>query len=107
MLWKWANRHPWYASGIAFFLLAYFGLVIWGLCEFGLPVRMGVEALATAPKMGFWAGVIHGMFITISFIASFFYDNHTIWAVNNTGFMYDFGFMVGVLALFNTGRDRK
>jgi len=44
---------------------------------------------------GFFHGVWHGMILPISFLISFFDSNVVIYAVSNTGHLYDFGFMLG------------
>lgn len=52
---------------------------------------------------GFWGGTWHGMISTVSFIGSLFSDDIAIYAVNNNGGWYDFGFVggfFGMLKLF-------
>ena len=44
---------------------------------------------------GFWGGTWHGMIMGISFIGSLFSDNIAIYAVNNNGAWYDFGYVGG------------
>lgn len=44
---------------------------------------------------GFFEGVIHGMILPISFITSLFDENIAIYAVHNSGWTYDLGFMIG------------
>ena len=44
---------------------------------------------------GFWGGVWHGMIMTPSFIGSMFSDDIAVYAVNNNGGWYDFGFVGG------------
>ncbi len=45
---------------------------------------------------GFWGGLWHGMIAIFSFICSLFSDNIAIYAVNNNGGWYDFGFCLGI-----------
>lgn len=45
---------------------------------------------------GFWKGLLHGMILFFSFIGSLFNDDIAIYAVNNSGGWYDFGFLLGV-----------
>ena len=45
---------------------------------------------------GFWGGVWHGMITFFSFIGSLFDDNIAVYAVNNNGGWYDFGFVGGL-----------
>lgn len=44
---------------------------------------------------GFWAGMWHGMIMVPSFIGSLIWDDVAIYAVNNNGGWYDFGFVGG------------
>jgi len=46
-------------------------------------------------QYGFLYGLIHGFITPVSFIASLFKDNVAIYAVNNTGGLYDLGFLLG------------
>ena len=45
---------------------------------------------------GFWGGLWHGMIFLFSFIGSIFNDDIAIYAVNNNGGWYDFGFFLGI-----------
>lgn len=51
---------------------------------------------------GFWGGLWHGMIVPFSFIGSLFFDNMAIYAVDNNGAWYDFGFVLGVGGLFGS-----
>lgn len=44
---------------------------------------------------GFWGGTWHGMIMVPSFIGSLIWDDVAIYAVNNNGAWYDFGFIGG------------
>jgi hypothetical protein len=44
---------------------------------------------------GFWGGTWHGMIMIPSFIGSIIWDDVAIYAVNNNGGWYDFGFIGG------------
>ena len=52
---------------------------------------------------GFWGGLWHGIIAPISFVLSLFMDDVTMYAVNNTGGWYDFGFVLGAGILFGGG----
>lgn len=59
---------------------------------------------------GFWGGLWHGCIAPISFIGSLFSDNIAVYAVNNTGKLYDFGFVLGagiLLGRFRGGSKKK
>lgn len=45
---------------------------------------------------GFWGGVWHGMICQFSFIGSLFSDKIAVYAVNNNGGWYNFGFVGGL-----------
>ena len=52
---------------------------------------------------GFWSGLWHGLITPFSFIGSLFSDDIAVYAVNNTGGWYDFGFLLGVGGLGFSG----
>jgi hypothetical protein len=56
---------------------------------------------------GFWAGLWHGFIIVITFIISLFTDSVQIYARNNTGGWYDFGFVLGVMIMLGGSGGRK
>ena len=58
-----------------------------------------VEECITTPPAGFWAGWWHGIVVPISWIGSLIWDDVAVYAINNTGGWYDFGFALGVGAL--------
>ncbi len=58
-----------------------------------------VEGCITTDPYGFWGGTWHGMITTFSFIGSLFSEDITIYAVNNNGAWYDFGFLGGFLII--------
>lgn len=45
---------------------------------------------------GFWGGTWHGMISGPSFIGSLIWDDISIYAINNNGAWYDFGFIGGL-----------
>jgi hypothetical protein len=52
---------------------------------------------------GFWLGLWHGLISPITFIVSLFSSQVTIYEVRNNGNWYDFGFMLGICAVFSGG----
>ena len=48
---------------------------------------------------GFWSGLWHGLVCPFSFFGSLIWDDIAIYAVNNNGGWYDFGFCLGVGSL--------
>ena len=56
------------------------------------------ECIVNTPY-GFWGGLWHGMIAPFAWIGSLFSDDIAIYAVNNNGGWYDFGFILGIGAL--------
>lgn len=54
-----------------------------------------VQECLTGKQYGFLYGLLHGFITPVSFVASLFDDNVAIYAVNNSGGWYDFGFLLG------------
>ncbi|WP_075350361.1 hypothetical protein [Algoriphagus marinus] len=62
-----------------------------------------IEDCVTDEPYGFFFGVWHGIIAPISFVLSVFFDDIAMYAVNNTGGWYDFGFVLGAGILFGGG----
>lgn len=60
---------------------------------------------------GFLFGLLHGFIAPLAFIISFFMDDVAVYAVNNSGGWYDFGFLLGIGGfsggIFKGSRRRK
>jgi hypothetical protein len=56
---------------------------------------------------GFWSGLWHGFIAPWSFIGSLIWDDIAIYAVNNNGGWYDFGFVLGSGILYRSSNYRK
>lgn len=61
---------------------------------------INIDACRIDQPAGFFAGLWHGLVSPFSFIGSLFSDNIAVYAVNNTGKLYDFGFLWGVAVSF-------
>ncbi len=44
---------------------------------------------------GFWAGLLHGFIAPFDLIGMLIWDNITVYAENNNGAWYAFGFLIG------------
>lgn len=55
-----------------------------------------IEPLLEGRKFGFWGGLWHGMIATIMFVVHWFDNSVLVYAPNNNGGWYMFGFLVGV-----------
>ena len=64
---------------------------------------IGWEREATDKPAGFLLGLWHGIIAPISFVGSLFLDDVAMYAVNNNGGWYDFGFVIGAGILFGGG----
>lgn len=51
---------------------------------------------------GFWGGFWHGMIAFPDFIASLIWDDVCVYAINNNGHWYDFGFVGGLGIIIRT-----
>ena len=69
------------------------------LCTSCADVTNVKECLPGDPY-GFWGGLWHGFIAPWSFIGSLFSDSIAVWAVNNNGGWYTFGFVLGSGILF-------
>jgi len=50
----------------------------------------------TGKVYGFWNGLWHGIIAGITFIGSLFNHDIAVYAINNNGGWYNFGFLLGV-----------
>jgi hypothetical protein len=62
-----------------------------------------IESCIGNDTYGFWGGLWHGIITPLSFIGSLFFDNIAVYAVDNNGGWYNFGFLLGVGGLFGGG----
>lgn len=46
---------------------------------------------------GFWGGAWHGTIAPLAFVGELFSDDIAIYAVNNNGRWYDFGYVIGLV----------
>ncbi len=54
-----------------------------------------IDTCLAGKQYGFLYGLLHGFITPVSFIVSLFNDEVAIYAVNNSGGWYDFGFLLG------------
>lgn len=59
------------------------------------------NCISNAEVAGFWHGLWHGIIAPFAFICSLFSDNVAVWAVNNNGGWYTFGFVLGIGGLIS------
>ncbi|MBN2621303.1 hypothetical protein JXB22_09475 [candidate division WOR-3 bacterium] len=51
-------------------------------------------------RANFWAGIWHGLIIIVTFVISLFTNDIGIYEVNNVGWGYNLGFLIGLSFLF-------
>lgn len=56
---------------------------------------------------GFWYGLWHGIISVITLIIHIFNENVAVYEINNSGGWYDFGFLLGVIAVWGGGCHAK
>lgn len=49
---------------------------------------------------GFWLGLWHGIIVPVAFVVSWFKSSVNVYEVYNTGFGYNFGFVIGLMIIF-------
>lgn len=70
----------------------------------------GGDTYSPLERAGFFSGIWHGWIAPISLIVSLFSDSVRIYEPFNTGWWYDFGFYIAVIAGFGSialSRNRK
>ena len=71
-------------------------LIIFILILTGCADTNNVQQCLTGHTYGFCCGLWHGAIAPFSFIGSLFSDDIAVWAPNNNGGWYSFGFLLGV-----------
>jgi hypothetical protein len=66
-----------------------------------------IDPSVTAKPYGFLGGLCHGIIAPFSFIGSLIDDDIAMYAVNNNGGWYDFGFVLGAGILFGGSGKAK
>jgi hypothetical protein len=54
-----------------------------------------VDTCLTGQQYGFWGGLWHGIIAPVDFVVMLFRDDVTMYAQNNNGAWYAFGFLIG------------
>lgn len=67
-----------------------------------------IDACVSEEPFGFWGGLWHGIIAPFTFFVSLFSDTVAIYAINNNGGWYDFGFVIGAGIIFGgSGKASK
>ncbi len=74
-------------------------LIVVASCADVIPI----DDCVTDKPYGFLGGLWHGIIAPVSFIGSLFIDDVAMYAINNNGGWYEFGFVIGAGILFGGG----
>jgi hypothetical protein len=85
------------------YLPAFLLIVVIAFLLSGCADTADITACVTNKPYGFLGGLWHGIIAPVSFFLSLFMDNVAMYAVNNNGGWYDFGFVLGAGILFGGG----
>lgn len=64
---------------------------------------VNVEILSETEPYGFWNGLWHGIISPVSIVISLFKEEVAMYAINNNGAWYNFGFLFGASIIFGGG----
>jgi hypothetical protein len=67
------------------------------------PNELRGSATSNAQSAGFWQGLWHGFIAPVTFIVSLFNKKVNVYEVHNNGNWYNFGFIIGLSAIFGGG----
>ena len=87
------------ANSLKLYLLPACLIILLTSCAQAIPI----DACLETGSYGFFGGLWHGFIAPFSFIVSLFMDDVALYAVNNNGSWYDFGFVLGAGILFGGG----
>lgn len=73
----------------------------------GCADRVSFDLAKSIEPVGFLYGLWHGMILPFSWIISLFSKKVAIYAIYNNGGWYDFGFALGVGAIFGSSTSSK
>lgn len=76
---------------LAFAVLVLMGLFLFSACA----NKEVVTACLHGHTYGFWGGLLHGFIAPFDLIAMLFRDDVSVYAQNNNGAWYAFGFLIG------------
>jgi len=79
-------------TNVKILLLAILIIILFVSCAHVVPIQECVEGTKI---YGFWNGLWHGLISPFTFIGSLFNHDIAVYAVNNNGGWYNFGFLMG------------
>jgi len=88
---------------IPLFVLIGLAVVVAAIYIIAYHIGMPTRDLSGTPA-NFWLGLWQGLIVFLSFIASWFDNNIVLYQVNNNGFWYNLGYVIGLIVLGAGGR---
>ena len=79
-------------KSIKVFLLLAVVMVLFASCA----DTQAYQLVGEGHTYGFWGGLWHGMIAPLDFIGSLIWDDVAVYAPNNNGGWYAFGFILGI-----------
>lgn len=70
-------------------------------------VQPNIQPCLEGHVYGFWGGLWHGIIAPFAWIGSLFSNDIAVWAVNNNGGWYTFGFVLGIGTLSSSSSRIK
>lgn len=64
-----------------------------------------VSACVTGHTYGFWGGLWHGFILLPDFLGMLVWDDVTVYAPNNNGAWYAFGFLLGAMLILTAVKE--
>ncbi|MGZ4863943.1 MAG: hypothetical protein ACXV5H_02920 [Halobacteriota archaeon] len=81
-------------------LFVLIGLVIVAIAIYIIAHHVGMPTRdPSGGPANFWLGLWQGLIVFLSFIASWFDNNIVLYQINNNGFWYNFGYVIGLIVL--------
>ena len=85
------KKYQFMKTSIVYFITAFFVLALFSGCA----EKTSVYACVTGEPCGFLWGILHGIIAPFGLIGMVFNDDIAVFATNNNGFWYTFGFLIG------------
>lgn len=80
-------------KNLGYVLVAIVIVVLFASCA---PSQPQIKEYLIGYQYGFFGGFWHGLIAPFSFIASLVNSDVSVWAINNNGGWYAFGFVLGI-----------
>lgn len=78
-----------------------------GLAVVMVGCAAGGDRFSEATPAGFWVGLWHGLICAVTFVISLFNEHVRIYEFNNSGPLYDLGFVLGAAIAFGGAGGTK